>query len=202
MGKILSGQSALEMTGFLRSLYGYFIFVSILFLLSTMAGYTYASHHPSDALSFLKETTEIFEWITTLNPILVMLIVFLNNAIKSLLTLVSGLGFGLIPLLFVASNGFIIGILLKISLATHGLLFIGAAILPHGVIEVPMVLLSAAIGLRLGREAISSIRGSEVEITYEFKRSVRFYLRWIMPLLFFAAAIESFITPAIILVVS
>ena len=188
--------------GFLRSLYGYFIFVSILFILSIMTGYIYASHCAVDAVSFLEEATEIFEWITTLDPISIMLIVFLNNAIKSFLALVFGLGFGLIPLLFVASNGFIIGILINISAATRGLLFIGAAILPHGIIEVPMVLLSAAIGLRLGHRVISSIRGGKVDITYEFKRSVKFYLWWIMPLLLLAAAIESFITPAIILVIS
>ncbi len=188
--------------GFLRSLYGYFILVSLLFILSIMAGYFYASHFAGDAVSFLEEAIEIFEWITTLDPISVMFIIFLNNAVKSFLALIFGLGFGLIPLLFVASNGFIIGILINVSLAARGLLFIGAAILPHGLIEVPMVLLSAAIGLRLGREVISSLKGDKVDISYEFKKSVRFYLRWIMPLLLLAAAIESFITPVIILVVS
>ncbi|RLG28599.1 stage II sporulation protein M [Methanosarcinales archaeon] len=191
-----------EIMGFLRSLYGYFILVSLLFILSIMAGYFYASHFAGDAVSFLEEAIEIFEWITTLDPISVMFIIFLNNAVKSFLALIFGLGFGLIPLLFVASNGFIIGILINVSLAARGLLFIGAAILPHGLIEVPMVLLSAAIGLRLGREVISSLKGDKVDISYEFKKSVRFYLRWIMPLLLLAAAIESFITPVIILVVS
>jgi len=191
-----------EIMDFSRSLYGYFILVSLLFILSIMAGYLYASHFVGDAVSFLEDATQIFEWITTLDPISIMFIVFANNAVKSLLALIFGLGFGLIPLLFVASNGFIIGILINVSAAARGLLFIGAAILPHGIIEVPMILLSAAIGLRLGHEVVSLLKGDKVDIAYEFKRSVRFYLRWIMPLLLLAAAIESFITPAIILVVS
>ncbi len=75
-----------------------------------------------------------------------------------------------------------------------------AAILPHGVIELPMVLLSAALGTRIGVAALLRMIGkiSTEEILSEMKRSVSFYFRWILPLLFVAAVIETFVTPLLL----
>ena len=79
-----------------------------------------------------------------------------------------------------------------------GFLFILLALLPHGIIELPMVFLSASIGLRLGHHVFLYLIGRPTEIKREFKEGLKFYFHWIMPLLFVAAIIETFITPLIL----
>jgi stage II sporulation protein M len=186
---------------YVKTLEGYFYVMLLLFAASLTAGYVYTQYYPEEAAASLEHMKGIFEWIKTLNPLVITLIIFANNVLKSLIALLLGLGFGIIPLLFVISNGFIIGILVALAGSTRGLLFVAAALLPHGVIEVPMILLSAAIGLRLGHAVFSTLRKEKVDIIYEFKRGVVFYLRWIMPLLLLSAVVESFITPIFISVV-
>jgi stage II sporulation protein M len=65
-----------------------------------------------------------------------------------------------------------------------------------------MILISAAIGFRIGYETYRSVIGRQSNIRQEFMRGVKFYFHWIMPLLFVAAFIETFITPLVILMIS
>lgn len=64
------------------------------------------------------------------------------------------------------------------------------AIVPHGIFELPAFLLSAAIGLRLGREVLK--RKGERHLKKELWNGLRMYLILILPLLLIAALIESF----------
>jgi stage II sporulation protein M len=86
-------------------------------------------------------------------------------------------------------------------LQKEGLLYLLAGILPHGIIELPTVLVSIGLGFRLGYLLILSILGERVDLRGEMKTAVRILIRWIMPLLLIAAAIETFITPIAISVV-
>jgi len=72
-----------------------------------------------------------------------------------------------------------------------------AAIIPHGIIELPMVILSVAIGLRLGQQAMYAIMGRGVRIKDELVKGIYVFMYWIMPMLFVAAMVETFITPLI-----
>ena len=186
---------------YVRTLRNYFLTIIVIFIISLAAGYCYPLYFPAEATASFEDMSKMFEWITTIHPMLIMLAIFANNALKSFAALLLGLGFGIIPVLFVASNGFIVGLVVNLLNKTEGLLFIAAAIVPHGIIEIPMILLSAAIGLRLGHLMFSAIKGETIDIKYEVKKSVMFYLHWIMPILFISALIECFITPSVILVV-
>jgi stage II sporulation protein M len=61
-----------------------------------------------------------------------------------------------------------------------------------------MVFLSASIGLRLGYHVFLYLIGRPSELKKESIQGLKFYLQWIMPLLFVAAIIETFITPLIL----
>jgi stage II sporulation protein M len=128
-----------------------------------------------------------------------MLVIFLNNAVKSLFSIVLGAGFGIIPIIFVGGNGILLGLVANQVSHEQGTLFILAAILPHGIIEIPMVLISSGLGLRLGYLMYSSIMGKETDMKYELLQSLRIYMRIIMPLLFVSAFIETFVTPLVVL---
>jgi len=179
------------------SLRKYLLIAASVFVLSLILGLLVSVKNPALSEYYLKTFQESFGWIKTLNPILVMLLIFLNNASKSLLTLLLGAGLGIIPVIFVAGNGIILGMLAYTISRQHGTLFVLAAILPHGIIELPVVLISAGIGLRLGYAVYLSLKGVKTEIKPELKQGLSFYARVVLPLLFIAAVIETFATPLI-----
>ncbi|MFZ3059053.1 MAG: stage II sporulation protein M [Candidatus Methanoperedens sp.] len=56
---------------------------------------------------------------------------------------------------------------------------------------------NAAIGLRLGYEMYRFLKGERTNLKQEFKQGLWFYLVRILPLLFVAAVIESYVTQVI-----
>ncbi|MDI6859214.1 MAG: stage II sporulation protein M [Methanocellales archaeon] len=197
----MRGISTKEALTYLGSIKGCILFVSAMFTLSTLMGYWYSSLNPELATQTFAEIGELFELIKGLDPLVIMLLIFLNNSIKCLIALSLGIGFGLIPLAFVTYNGFLIGMTIFITERTEGLPYILAALIPHAIIELPMILLSAAIGVKLGHDLLNTLRGKKVDMKKEFKRGALFYIYWILPLLFIAAAVETFVTPLIVAMV-
>lgn len=182
---------------YIYSLRKYLITVAAIFILSLMTGLLVSIKNPELSENYLEMFKQSFGWIKTLPPLAVMLLIFLNNAFKSLLALVLGLGLGIIPFLFVAGNGIIIGMLGDTISRQHGTAFVVASLLPHGIIEIPMILISAGIGFRLGYVIYLSLKGLRIDIKTELRQGFRFYMRVILPLLFIAAVIETFVTPLI-----
>lgn len=127
--------------------------------------------------------------------------IFLNNSIKGVLIIFAGVLFGILPAIFLLINGAVIGYLIHYSALQGEDLFalIVKGLLPHGIIEIPAILIACAFGLKFGgRVARFLFRpGSE-----ELKRnSWRSFFRltatasvWIVLLLLLAALIESTIT--------
>ena len=187
---------------YLKNIKIHILVITLVFFLSTALGFAHSSMNHEYAMQSLEEVGELLEIIKNLPPIGIMMFIFLNNAIKSLIILMLGIGFGIIPLLFIAYNGYIIGVVVYIVSGENGFMYVLSAILPHGIIELPMVFISAAIGLKMGYLLFSSIKGQSVDIKAEFSRGMRFYFYRVMPLLFVAAVIETFVTPFVVAVVT
>jgi stage II sporulation protein M len=113
-----------------------------------------------------------------------------NNVFASLIFIVSGLFIGIPPLMFMAFNGLFIGYVAFNAAQIQGLGFVFATILPHGVIEIPAIVLSAAMGVGFGYKIIHRImrRGGRQEYAVE---SVKVFIKRIIPLLVLAAGIET-----------
>ena len=126
---------------------------------------------------------------------LLLLIVFINNAIKALLLVLLGILVGLPPLLFVAVNGFVLGGLGATLESVIGWRYVLASFVPHGVIEVPLILLAAALGLTVGLESLKWLGRRESRVKSQLSNGLRVYVRWILPGLAVAAIIEVFVTP-------
>lgn len=182
---------------YLYSLRKYILIMFVVFFFSISIGILTSIINPELSDNYFEMFEKSFSWIKTLNPFFIMFLIFLNNAVKSFLALILGVGLGIIPLIFVAINGAILGMLADVVSKQQGTLFVIAAILPHGIIEVPTILISAGIGLRLGYGMYLSLQGMEVDIKRELKRGIRFYIKVILPLLFVAAVVETLVTPLI-----
>jgi len=178
----------------------YFLASAGIFIVSFVIGLLISAKNPDASENLLGLLKETFGSITSLEPFGRMLEIFKNNVRGSFMALIFGLGFGIVPFLFVAINGIVLGILVEFFLKKQGFFFVIAAILPHGIIELPMVIISVGIGFRLGHAAYFSTRHQKTmpELLNEIKQGVIFYIKIIVPLLLLAALVESYVTPLFI----
>lgn len=184
-----------------------------IFLLGCLVGFAGGRAAPARALEIAEP---IFSQLETLavqvlasdNPLVRSGLIFANNARASVLTLLLGAGFGLVPLGVLLTNGSIIGLLIGFSSGTPlpelaGLprdpLFFAAALLPHGIIELPAVLVIAAWSLKLGLAPwLPSAAGARAAV---WRTTARESLQMLVPvivLLLVAAVIEANVTLALV----
>jgi stage II sporulation protein M len=129
---------------------------------------------------------------------LLFLIIFINNAIKALGIIFLGILLGLPPLLFIVLNGFILGGLGSVLESVHGWRYVMASFVPHGVIEIPVILLAAALGFTVGMESLKWLVRRESQVKLQLSNGLKVYVRWILPGLAVAAIIEVLVTPLLI----
>ncbi len=149
----------------------------------------------TDLIAMMNE--EVFANIESDNSAVVAANIFVNNLQASTILFIGGAAFGLITLLILSMNGFIIGIVVEYIRQEQGLYVVLAGILPHGIFEIPALLLAATFGVMLGKELWKELHGTGNAITLAELNGKRF-LVYVLPLLAIAAIIEGFITPEII----
>jgi len=180
---------------YLYSLKQFIIIVSALFIFAIIYGYFNAKISPEDAKTALLEFEKMFEPIMESGLFMQFIFIFLNNILSLFISIISGILFGIFPLISVFSNGTITGIFAFFwnqEFAMTGFLM---GILPHGIIEIPLLIVSSAIGLKIGKASINKVFKKKGEIKPEIKKGLDFFVKIILPLAFVAAAIEIFITP-------
>ncbi|MFK7697323.1 stage II sporulation protein M [Paenibacillus sp. HJGM_3] len=130
-------------------------------------------------------------------------IVFLNNAIKSVLIVFAGALLAFIPIFFLVGNGLVIGYLAALQVKAGQLALLLKGILPHGIIEIPAILLASAFGIRLGTIVLKGLvtmisspgRGLFREEVRQFLRVTPALIVLLVVSLLVAAVIESTVTP-------
>ncbi|MCE5337382.1 MAG: stage II sporulation protein M [Methanoculleus sp.] len=123
--------------------------------------------------------------------------IFLNNLTACLLLFLGGASFGVVTVLILTVNGLLIGAVAELVRQQQGLIFIAAALVPHGIFEIPSFLIAGGLGLLLGQELIAEWHGRGDAAAGALSLA-RLFLWIVVPLLAVAAVVEAFITPAII----
>lgn len=159
----------------------------IMFIFSTIIGfYLGDSVDPSvfeGILSNIPDPSET-DFLGLLSAIVI------NNITASLVFIVSGLVIAVPPLLFMAFNGFFVGWIAYSASKELGLLLVALTILPHGIIEIPTITFSAAMGMGLGYQLIHQLR-KRGSLKHYIVDSANMFIRRIIPLLIIAAIIET-----------
>lgn len=137
--------------------------------------------------------------------------IFANNLRVSILSnLFSAFSFGLFAFLVPAVAFAQVGLVATVLAADGGswlrlgadspLQFLLAYVVPHGIVELPTFMLSAAIGLRIGAALLAQPAGFSAgqNLLWALAQFVKLWLLVLLPLVALAAAIEGFITPLII----
>lgn len=157
-------------------------------------GYAYAFLYPEGANALFENLqAAIAPRVADLSALSMIQVIFLNNLVASFIVMSTGVGFAIFTVSGIVLNGLVVGVVAYVVKSKSVLLLF--SLLPHGVIELPIFLTSAAIGLRLGHEVINKIRRrEEASITRQFKEGLKIYILWIVPLLLLAAIIEATIS--------
>jgi len=164
----------------------------ILFTVAVVMGIT----APLDTFSrLMQELGDLLRPFETMNPFLLFFLIFVNNAVKALGAIGLGILVGIPPVLFIGINGFVLGSVISWVKSSQGLEYAVASIAPHGVIEIPMLLLSTALGFMVGLESLKWARRRESMVKSELSASLKLYVKVVLPGLAIAAVIEVLITP-------
>lgn len=113
---------------------------------------------------------------------------FSNNVTTNFFGFLGGIFFGIFSLFNGIVNGFVLGFVLKLSILQRGVLSVWR-ILPHGIFEIPALLISLGMGLRLGTSFFK--KTPEFSSAELFKKSIDTFLLVVVPLLIIAGAIEA-----------
>jgi len=130
----------------------YFIATVLVFAFSFYLGWANSDQFTSFLNNQLRGIKSISESLSGKeNPqFWFFLVIFLNNAIKSILIVFLGLGYGILPLFMLIANGMILGYVLSLQNQGNTFSIILKGIVPHGIIEIPVILIACAYGLKLG----------------------------------------------------
>lgn len=129
--------------------------------------------------------------------------IFLNNAIKSVAVIVLGALLGIMPAIFLLMNGMVLGLVVSLAAAQGANLFelVVLGLLPHGIIEIPAILVAAGFGMQLGYVILKGLgelgardRTDRTVNWKDFLTSAGRGAFWIVVFLLIAAIIESTIT--------
>jgi stage II sporulation protein M len=172
------------------------------FLFTAIAGAAIVTGSPETGKHLIQIVRdEVLGKVDAHDPPSLAAFIFLNNLQACILLFLGGVTLGLLTLAIIAANGIIIGGIMELVRSERGLLFVAAAVLPHGIFEIPSFILSASLGFILGGAVLAEWRG-EGDSAATAMAHARTFLLVVVPLVAIAALIEAFITPQIIQLVS
>ena len=121
--------------------------------------------------------------------------IFVHNAEIDSATVLLGCLLGFFPALVIVVNGILVSIVVVSAGAKAGILSVILVLLPHGIIEIPTQLISVGLGIKYGMQMIRKCLGAkDVGLVRETLLNIGACIGVIIPLLFIAAFIETFIS--------
>jgi stage II sporulation protein M len=188
-----------ERRAYLKRLYPYLKTSLVIFGSGIFIGLMAVSHFPLLAQHFESSVVGFVKNFRGLSKLELAAAIFLNNTLKTVLAILLGSLFGIIPAVFLLGNGIALGVIFSLSAQTRGLWLSLLSIVPHGLLELPAVFLGTSIGLMVGSRVMKQFfRPPETTIGSELVQGLRFFITVILPLLFIAALVEAFLTSALI----
>jgi stage II sporulation protein M len=174
-----------------RNIPRYIVFLTALFFAAFLTGFLAPLPGKMDLFGTLMDA---FGPFLTLSPWKMFFVILLNNSAKSFAILLSGIFFGLVPLIAVAVNGYILGVAYLFASGKVGYVQAAKTVLPHGVLEIPAVILSAGYGLWLGVTFAKRIRRRDMAgFGDQVIHAIRMFFKIAFPLFILAALIETFL---------
>jgi len=164
----------------------YVVSIVALFALTILIGFIFPVFFRQEIFDFIAKMIAELEGKSTFE---IITFIFFNNMKASFMSIVLGVTFGIFPLVATVMNGYLIGFVSRHVVEQEGL-FALWRLLPHGVFELPAIIFSIGIGLKIGISCWPlAIRGKG-KLKYTLKEGLRFFVFVVFPLLLVAGIIE------------
>lgn len=124
----------------------YFWFSFLLFFFIALIGFLFPSFFEEKILEIIRELIGQTEGLGVFGLIR---FIMANNMKSAFLGIFLGIFLGVAPLGIIIVNAYILGFVANKSIAVGGFLILWR-LLPHGIFEIPAILISLALGLKLG----------------------------------------------------
>jgi len=170
----------------------------LLFIVAMLVGWVGTAHTPAIG----EQLMEVFEkevagQITVGDPVDMCVKLLANNLEACIMLFLGGASFGILTLFILGLNGLVIGSVTEIVSQGHSAAFIAAALLPHGIFEIPAFIIAGALGFCMAQSLIAEWYGAG-DTAEDAGKYARLCLLYVLPLISVAALVEAFITPAVI----
>ncbi len=142
---------------------------------------------------------QMADLLASLPPPVLLMVIFIKNASAVLISLALSPLFGVVPVLALIFNGWLLGFVAVSLVSQKSLGFVLAGILPHGLIELPAFVIGEAVALSFGAAVIVGLFNKQKRglIGPNLRRNAKYLM--ISILLFLpAAAIETYVTPLLL----
>lgn len=163
----------------------YFLIIFIIFLISFFVGLLFPVFLIELIGRFIEEIVARTEGMSFFQLIIFIL---QNNITTAFVGLMLGIGLGLFPLFLSFLNGYVLGFVANLSVRAGGIASLWC-LLPHGVFELPALIISLGLGLKMARFIFA--KNKKKQLGYDLANSLRVFLFIIIPLLLIAAIIEA-----------
>ncbi|MBU3923573.1 MAG: stage II sporulation protein M [Nanoarchaeota archaeon] len=173
----------------------YMVFVVGVFALLFLIGFLFPFFFRAEIFAFIEEMIKMLEGKGMWE---IVWMIFSNNMKASFMAIVFGIGFGVVPLVTTVVNGYLLGFVAREVAMEEGISVLWQ-LFPHGIFELPAVIFSIGIGMRVGvsvfrcfgvsggkRKKLGSAKG----VGYVFREGLRFFVFVVFPLLLVAGIIE------------
>jgi len=174
------------------------IITLLLFFSCLTVGWVGSAQNPQigqDLLELFEK--EVAGEIDSQNPFDMAVKLFVNNLQACFLLFLGGASFGILTIFIMSLNGIVIGAIMEIISKDHSPLFVAAALIPHGIFEIPAFIIAGALGILLAQSLIAEWYGSG-DTAVAAHAYARLFLATVLPLVLAAALVEAFITPVVI----
>lgn len=172
---------------YLKESQNYFLIVLLIFSFSFIIGFLF----PVFLVDMISEFIEqIIAKTEGMNFLQLLVFILQNNLMTAFFGLLLGVILGLLPLLLSFLNGYVLGFVANISIKAVGLSSLWR-LFPHGIFELPALIISLGLGLKLGMFVFAKPGKRKSTLLYNLENSLRVFLFVIIPLLIIAAFIET-----------
>lgn len=173
--------------GYVKESKNYLLIVSAIFLFTFLVGFFFPVFFADMVKEFIDNLIAKTEGMGFLQ---LFLFIFKNNLMTAFSALLFGVVFGLFPLILTILNGYILGFVAGRVFLSSGFFSLWR-LLPHGIFELPALIISLSLGLRLGMFIFAKEGKRKKVFLYNLKNSFKAFLYVILPLLLIAAFIET-----------
>ncbi|MBI4304492.1 MAG: stage II sporulation protein M [Chloroflexi bacterium] len=172
------------------------LIAALLFVVGLILGLTAFPDSPDFLSRDINGLKQFAGLLAPLPPWSLFGFIFIKNVAVLVLSFILSPLLCLVPILALTLNGWFLGWVSGMVLQEEPLSYLLAGLLPHGIFELPALIMGEAAALSFGRGVMLALfkRGGNGMTEQSLKRNF-VYLMWAIALFLPAAIIEAFVTP-------